>query len=68
VRRRDDPPGAPVHELDPPAAVRVTIDGETHEGLAHRWRGTWVDCTWSTGVGEKHMMWLPAEDVERIQT
>ncbi|MCW2674772.1 MAG: hypothetical protein JWP14_3361 [Frankiales bacterium] len=68
AHRRNDPPGAPVHELDPPVPVRIRFDEATYEGLANRWRGRWVDCTWSSGVGMKHTMWLHADDVERIRT
>ncbi|MGZ4745642.1 MAG: hypothetical protein ACXVYY_01030 [Oryzihumus sp.] len=63
--RRDDPPGQPVHELEPAVPVEVAVDNERWPGLAHSWRGAWVYCSWSRGPGLNHLGWLPGTAVTR---
>lgn len=65
VHRRDDPPGEPVHTLDPPVEVLVAVGARSWAGRAHRWRGRWVHVEWSEGPGMTHLEWLPAVQVVR---
>jgi hypothetical protein len=52
---------------DEPIQVLVTHDdGQEYPGWVTGWRGERVHVEYSAGVGMKHMLWLPAERVRRV--
>jgi hypothetical protein len=48
--------------------VRALVRGERHDGRVLGWRGHRVYLTWSLGPGLNHLGWVPAADVERIES
>ena len=48
-----------------PIAVEATVDGGSWPGHALGWRGSRVYLQWTTGVGMRHLGWLPATEVRR---
>jgi len=46
-----------------PIAVEVAVDGAGWPGVALGWRGSRVYLQWTTGVGMRHLGWLPASEV-----
>lgn len=56
----------PVHRTcDPPVEVTVEDSGGTWPGHVLGWRGERVYVTYNTGIGLKHLCWLPADRVRR---
>jgi hypothetical protein len=51
---------------DPPVPVLVDDNGGTWPGQVLGWRGDRVYVTYSSGIGMKHLTWVPAERVRRV--
>lgn len=51
---------------DPPILVEVDDNGGRWPGLVLGWRGDRVYVTYSSGVGLKHLTWVPASRVRRL--
>lgn len=51
---------------DSPIAVEVDDSGRTWPGQVLGWRGDRVYVTYSSGVGLKHLTWVPASQVRRV--
>jgi len=57
---------APLVMAAAPIAVEVAVDGVSWPGIALGWRGSRVYLQWTTGVGMRHLGWLPATEVSRM--
>lgn len=51
---------------DPPVPVLIDDNGGTWQGLVLAWRADRVYVTYATGVGLKHLTWVPAVQVRRL--
>jgi len=56
---------APLVMAAAPIAVEATVAGGSWPGYALGWRGSRVYLQWTTGVGMRHLGWLPATEVRR---
>jgi len=56
-----------VHRIaDPPVPVLVDDNGGTWPGQVLGWRGDRVYVTYMSGIGLRHLTWMPASQVVRL--